>query len=398
MTKEKYLFIILFVAIALFFIPNSSDAAVESTRVFERTGGYFTLELTGLELDTTHEYQYGLVRTTANEVEQWIDIVDYTATTASIDIGNTYATMQVARLSDTGYLTIMDITDDTVVLEDYEVDLTPDLLKLVNCSSIENGQNMSTYEWECGFYTTVIDHAQYQYIEITDQNIIDRYNEIKESGGDVYEMKDMLSTEPPTSNWTDWDIWVYSGGGHPETPIEAPGSGLYYMWLKFQGSGAKDLYAYVLVDALSEEISLESISLPRTMTVNMGSTLKLEPTFNPSTATNKTVTWSSSDESVATVDSEGNVTPVSVGSTIITVTSEDGSITASCTVDVTDPTANNENNNTGDEGKDDGKDETVAPEPIPQTGEGIAIIVLSGLVITGITIAYIKFKKLKDIK
>ena len=48
----------------------------------------------------------------------------------------------------------------------------------------------------------------------------------------------------------------------------------------------------------------------------------------PSNATNKTVKWSSSDESVATVSSSGNVTGVSSGYATITVTTEDGGFTA----------------------------------------------------------------------
>lgn len=50
-------------------------------------------------------------------------------------------------------------------------------------------------------------------------------------------------------------------------------------------------------------------------------------TVFPSYATNKNVTWESSDTSVVTVDDEGCVTPVGVGSATITVTTEDGGYT-----------------------------------------------------------------------
>lgn len=59
--------------------------------------------------------------------------------------------------------------------------------------------------------------------------------------------------------------------------------------------------------------------------VGMGSTTKLNYTITPSDATNKTVTWQSSDTAVATVDkSSGVITPVAPGGTEITVTTEDG--------------------------------------------------------------------------
>ncbi|MDH6428344.1 MULTISPECIES: Ig-like domain-containing protein [unclassified Paenibacillus] len=62
----------------------------------------------------------------------------------------------------------------------------------------------------------------------------------------------------------------------------------------------------------------------------------LSAVIAPISATNKTVNWSSSDETVATVVN-GVVTPVGVGTAIITVTTTDGSFTASSVVNVSAP-------------------------------------------------------------
>ena len=59
-------------------------------------------------------------------------------------------------------------------------------------------------------------------------------------------------------------------------------------------------------------------------------------TVEPSDAKDKTVTWKSSDESVATVDEDGNVTAKSIGFTTITVTTNDGEFTATCRVVVSE--------------------------------------------------------------
>lgn len=56
--------------------------------------------------------------------------------------------------------------------------------------------------------------------------------------------------------------------------------------------------------------------------------------MSPSNASNKGVTWSSDDESVATV-SDGVITSVSAGTANITVTTVDGGKTATCEVTVT---------------------------------------------------------------
>lgn len=68
--------------------------------------------------------------------------------------------------------------------------------------------------------------------------------------------------------------------------------------------------------------------------VKQGKTITLTATVAPADAVNKNVTWSSNDASVATVNN-GVVTGVATGSAKITVTTEDGSHTASCTVTVT---------------------------------------------------------------
>ena len=54
----------------------------------------------------------------------------------------------------------------------------------------------------------------------------------------------------------------------------------------------------------------------------------------PVDASNRSVTWTSSNPSVATVDNEGNVTFLSAGTTSITVTTADGSFFKSCDVTV----------------------------------------------------------------
>ena len=68
--------------------------------------------------------------------------------------------------------------------------------------------------------------------------------------------------------------------------------------------------------------------------VKQGRTITLTATVAPADAVNKNVTWSSNNASVATV-SNGVVTGVATGNAKITVTTEDGSHTASCTVTVT---------------------------------------------------------------
>ena len=94
----------------------------------------------------------------------------------------------------------------------------------------------------------------------------------------------------------------------------------------------------------SSEIDLISISLTD-QTVSVGEKVTLVPTFNPTNATNKNVTWSSSNTAVATVNANtGEVEGKAVGTATITATSvADSSIKATCVINVTSgPTFENE--------------------------------------------------------
>ena len=81
-------------------------------------------------------------------------------------------------------------------------------------------------------------------------------------------------------------------------------------------------------------ISLNSISISKNIQLKEQSSSTLNVTFNPSNATNKKVTWKSSNPNVATVDSSGNVKAIAPGTATITVISSDGGKVATCNVEV----------------------------------------------------------------
>lgn len=92
----------------------------------------------------------------------------------------------------------------------------------------------------------------------------------------------------------------------------------------------------VLKVSVKDKIEVISITLPATESVEVGKTKTLTVTFNPTNATDKTLTWTSSNPAVAKV-AAGVVTGVAAGTATITATSANGK-PASCTVTVTTPT------------------------------------------------------------
>lgn len=92
-------------------------------------------------------------------------------------------------------------------------------------------------------------------------------------------------------------------------------------------------------------IPVENVSFNETTAkLDIGQTLNLVATVTPENATNKDVTYTTSNADIATVDNNGKVTAVAVGEVTITVTTADGAKTATCTVTVYDKAAQTKKN------------------------------------------------------
>jgi hypothetical protein len=90
------------------------------------------------------------------------------------------------------------------------------------------------------------------------------------------------------------------------------------------------------VTVVSSTIAVTGVSLDKhALNLKMLNNATLAYTVSPANATIRTVTWSSADENIATVDATtGKITPVSAGTTTITVKTQDGELTDGCQVTV----------------------------------------------------------------
>ncbi len=111
--------------------------------------------------------------------------------------------------------------------------------------------------------------------------------------------------------------------------------------------GGKTASCTVTVIAKVASVSLDK----NEMELTEGESATLTATVLPENANDKSVTWSSSDEAVATVDQTGKVTAVKKGTATITVTTNDGGKTATCAVTVKRPTTEGGNEGYGNGGE-----------------------------------------------
>lgn len=85
-----------------------------------------------------------------------------------------------------------------------------------------------------------------------------------------------------------------------------------------------------------EAIAVTGVSInPTSANLQIGGSTDLTATVLPANATDKSVSWTSSNTAVATVNNNGHVSAVAAGTATITVTTTDGSKTNTCSVTVT---------------------------------------------------------------
>lgn len=144
---------------------------------------------------------------------------------------------------------------------------------------------------------------------------------------------------------TDTNVLKITEKGNNEYDIEAvgPGSANIKVWPRIQNSeypeyGSYDLNQYLFPFSVKDPVNDIVINrieiIPDIMTLVEGEDKELKVAIYPFDATNQDLTWTSSDNSVATVK-DGKVTAISQGNATITCMANDGSgVSASCQVTV----------------------------------------------------------------
>ena len=91
----------------------------------------------------------------------------------------------------------------------------------------------------------------------------------------------------------------------------------------------------VLSPILLDNVAVSGVSVsPANLTLTKDEFIRLNSTVSPFNASDKSVSWSSSNEAVATVDSSGLVTAINQGTATITVTTDNGGFTSEANIEV----------------------------------------------------------------
>ncbi len=151
----------------------------------------------------------------------------------------------------------------------------------------------------------------------------DKFMKYKFLAGEYYNLDNKFHTVELTSEYYSENLFCFDA-------IDIPVDGKLVSY-DFDPSSENPVPTNITLDKTS-------INLPE------GSSEKLTATVLPENATNKKVIWSSSDESIAKVDENGNITAKKEGKAIITAKVENTDLTATCEVNVSKLVEENKNN------------------------------------------------------
>ena len=121
----------------------------------------------------------------------------------------------------------------------------------------------------------------------------------------------------------------------PVTIVMTDVNGIEYTLVYTKPQTSTKITTYYKYEGGLPSVGVSGVEIsPESMILQQGATAQLTASVLPENASNRSVTWTSSDESVVTVNSEGEVTGVKVGTATITCMTNDGGFTASCAITV----------------------------------------------------------------
>lgn len=135
--------------------------------------------------------------------------------------------------------------------------------------------------------------------------------------------------------------WAKASGGNPLSinvktienkwcEITAKSAGTAYVYVETNDGKYKDTCTITIIN----KVPVTGLSLNQTSkTLNVGESVQLTPVFTPANATNQKVYWSMDNDTVATIEN-GLVTAIHEGTVVVTCISDDGDLTATCTITI----------------------------------------------------------------
>ncbi len=288
MSRKSIFVFILLVAILLLF-PTfvqaaDSESSITYTKEFPGSDGTIIFNLKGLNLDETGEYVYSLTTQSgsAPEEKDWVNISDYTPTTARIELkgaeGKFTETMAKTNKAII-WIKKTDETSENAIKVNVDLTLSPETVP----SLVDGGNpiffksheddiySFSSYIFKPLYvyrtsklmwttYYGYLNKIEYNFVKVNDKKIVEewlKYKENIENNKDanissIYNEINNSKLEIPTTGYSTCDESTSYGesGCLSVRELGKRQDGLYIIYLRYSGEGYKTVYGYTLYDGM----------------------------------------------------------------------------------------------------------------------------------------------------
>lgn len=321
-------------------------------------------------------------------------VTDYTLSYQAVKIADSvYAQMEAAKTTGKAELETLETEYTALKVENDNLKAIYDSATTAYQEGLNNDEldEIAKEELKTAYETAKTNYeAKHQEYN----NKIDAYNaKVEEVNGKIKELTPTYADnnwKEATDNECIIDVEEFTGVQN------------YVIWAKLVvgDKTSYDAEVYKATGTKPEEIKVTGISLDKkTLSLEVGEMDTLTATITPTNATNKTVTWKSSNEDIATVEN-GKVTAKAEGTVTITVKTEDGEFTDTCEVTVSkkSPVDSDKDDDQKPADKEEdkkpsnGKDDTTVKGELPKTGFVNVMLIMAVVMLPLGIVCYRKYQ------
>ena len=303
MTNVKYLTMSLLVGIILLMLPTMVNAAdtfttnngITVTKIVDNYKGNIQFKLTNIELNSEGNYVWGVGTTSQSaDITKWYTLGDFTVSqkVAILDlVVSEKSILSILRSTNNAYLYVKNYDTDEMVVDGLNVDLTlppyqaftlMEYGDVINggCYYVVGGEECSVDRWKAATYN--IQNVYFKFEKVTDENLINSYNDALINGTSVDSVFSITTTQ--IADMTGWNLgtkeyYFYNQIPHDSIPNE---KGTYILYLKGKDTDTKTVYGYKVIQLDADGPTVEKIyvSSPESGTYKTRQTVKIRVGFS----------------------------------------------------------------------------------------------------------------------
>lgn len=180
MKKQKILLSVIIFAFILLIATIVNAADITAEQIVTSTDGSMDYLIKGLNLEEGSSYEWAIEKTSNATIENWYEILNPEYSTGTVKISlltSNQKQLDVLKSTDTGYITIRKVGEDTNIIQNYKIDLKLPLLKTYTVYKdtwFDTAPTNPAYDIK-KIYGILAKDMSFMWEKITDADIVNNY-------------------------------------------------------------------------------------------------------------------------------------------------------------------------------------------------------------------------------